>query len=149
MGALVVALLLSGLFVGVSHGSTDAAPVRLAYGDLFAEHQYPLRDKGGRHSGTLEVFKGELLDEEGSRVGHHRCECVDARSVGWWCTHILTIHDGPYTREGSVVITGLFHGFDGEQLAIVGGTGAYAAATGYAVASVDGDEFLNTLYVTS
>jgi Dirigent-like protein len=137
IGVLVAALLASGLFVGVSSGSTGSTTVRLTFGELVAEYAYPLRDSQGVRSAELETYRGLILDEGGTRVGAHRS--------GWWCTHLLSLHPGAFTGEGTVVVTGLFKGFSGEQMAIVGGTGAYAGANGYVTATVEGDEFLLVL----
>ena len=45
---------------------------------------------------------------------------------------------------GTVVATGIFRGFSGEQLAVTGGTGAYAGATGTVTLSVEDGKFAAT-----
>jgi len=43
-----------------------------------------------------------------------------------------SLSDGPYTDEGTITLTGLFMGFNGEECVVVGGTGAYAGLNGTA-----------------
>lgn len=152
VGLVVVALLGSGLRVGVSRGTSgDAADpmvIELVNGELLAEATYRLRDDAGRRSATIDLFKGLLADVDGNEVGVHRCQCINSE-IGWMCTHILNVKPGPYTQRGSVVITGNFRGFAGERLAVTGGTGAYADVNGYATATVDGENFVTTLYLRS
>src|SRR5262249_51612865 len=134
-GGLVVSLLLSGLLVGVSQGATGPATIRLTFGNVLAEHDYSLRDDKGDRSGHIGFVKGRLSDFDGTAVGRHRSMCPSSANVGWWCTHTLVLHDGPYTDEGSITVTGLFGGFNGEAYAVVGGTGAYQGANGSATAT--------------
>jgi hypothetical protein len=145
IGVLVAALLASGLFVGVSYGSTEPTTVRLTFGELMTEHSYPLRDSEGARSAGLAMYRAPIFDEVGTKVGSHRSECVSSAGVGSWCTHFLNLHEGSFTGAGTVVVTGLFKGFNDEQMAIVGGTGAYAGANGYATATVEDGEFLLVL----
>jgi hypothetical protein len=55
------------------------------------------------------------------------------------------LHDGPYTDDGSITVTGLFRGFNGEAYAVVGGTGAYQGANGSATATVEDGDFVLTV----
>jgi Dirigent-like protein len=119
-----------------STGSTDAG-----------SRTYILRDTDGRRSGTISVFREPLLDADEHHVGNARVECTSAGHVAWFCTAIVTLHAGPFTQEGSVVYTGLFGGFNGEELAVTGGTGAYQNVRGYATLTVEGDLFIRTLYL--
>jgi Dirigent-like protein len=145
IGAVVAALLLSGLFVGVSQGAPGPATIRLEFGKVLAEHGYKLRDEDGRRSGNLSFLKGRLHDADGTDIGRHRSMCPSSADVGWWCTHTLVLHDGPYTDEGTITVTGLFKGFSGEESAVIGGTGAYRGASGYATATVESDGFILTV----
>jgi hypothetical protein len=145
IGVLAVALVLSGLSVGVSYGTTGPTTFTVEFGDVLAEHTYPLRDTTGRHTGGIDALKGRLLDADGIDIGRHRSECTSSDKVAWWCTHTLTLHAGPYTDEGTVTLSGLFKGFSGEEIAVVGGTGAYRGASGYATRSVDGGAFVITV----
>jgi len=144
-GGLVASLLLSGLFVGVSQGATGPATIRLTFGDVLVDHEYTLRDKTGERSGHIGFVKGPLSDVDGTEVGRHRSMCPSSANVGWWCTHTLVLHDGPYTDDGSITVTGLFGGFTGEGYAVVGGTGAYQGANGSATATVEDDGFVLTV----
>lgn len=151
IGGLTAVLLLSGLLVGAAHGGSGGVrqpqPIELTYGDLLAESNYPLRDDHGNRTAVMSLFRGELLDQDGDAIGIHRCDCINADRIGWTCTHILRLRSGPYTGHGQVVITGMFRGFNGEKLAVTGGTGAYANVRGYATSTVDGDDFVTTLYL--
>src|SRR5262245_58821810 len=109
-GGLVAALLLSGLFVGVSQGATGPATIRLTFGEVLAGHDYTLRDDKGERSGHIGFVKGRLSDADGTEIGRHRSMCPSSDHVGWWCTHTLVLHDGLYTDDGSITVTGLFHG---------------------------------------
>jgi hypothetical protein len=144
-GGLAASLLLSGLFVGVSQGATGPATIRLTFGDVLVDHEYRLRDHGGERSGNIAFVKGRLSDFDGTEIGRHRSMCPSSENVGWWCTHTLVLHDGPYTDEGSITVTGLFRGFNGEAYAVVGGTGAYEGANGSAIATVEDDGFVLTV----
>jgi hypothetical protein len=144
-GGLVASLLLSGLLVGVSQGATGPATIRLTFGDVLVDHEYTLRDHTGERSGHIGFVKGRLSDVDGTEVGRHRSMCPSSANVGWWCTHTLVLHDGPYTDDGSITVTGLFHGFNGEAYAVVGGTGAYEGANGSATATVEDDGFVLTV----
>jgi len=148
IGVLVAALLLSGLFVGVSQGVTGPTTVRLTFGELLVERDYPLRERQGDRTGAISFFKGRLEDADGTEIGRHRSECPDADGVGSWCTHTLVLHDGPHTEAGTITVTGLFKGFNGEEYAVVGGTGGYAGANGTATATVENDEFILTVDLT-
>ena len=145
IGALVTALLLSGLLVGVSQGVTGPTTIRLTFGKVLTEHGYALRDDQGRRTGHLAFVKGRLRDADGTVIGQHRSMCPSSANVGWWCTHTLVLSDGPYTDPGTITITGLFHGFNGEEYAVVGGTGAYQGVNGSATATVENDGFVMTV----
>lgn len=153
INGFTVLLLLTGASAGASSGSAEGSAqgttIRVVYGDLFSEANFPLTDTEGRQSATLDLFKGELLDAEGNAIGVHRCECVNAKParLGWSCTHVLTLRASEAAARGSIVISGRFLGFNGERLAILGGTGAYAGARGDATQSVEGDAFVTTLFL--
>ena len=152
-GVLVAALAVAGGVVGMSPAGSDEAAgeqvIRLTYGDLVAEESYLLEDGRGEPSAVIDLFKGRLHDVDGNVVGTHRCECINATAAGygWTCTHIFSLRPGPTTERGTVVLIGNFRGFDGEQAAITGGTGAYAGARGYAVATADGEGFHHTIHL--
>src|SRR5262245_41329236 len=148
IGVLATALLLSGLFVGVSQGAIGPTTVRVTFGDVVAEHTHPLRDNHGGRTASVTFIKGKLADQDGTPIGLHRSECTIAEDVGWWCTHTLTLKDGPYTDTGTITVTGLFKGFNGEESTVVGGTGAYAGVNGTAVATVENDGFVVTVELT-
>lgn len=145
--AVVTAVVGLGISDPTSAGTVELVEIRLVYGELALQHGYRLEDERGDRSAVIELYKGPLLDVEGNEIGVHRCQCVHAAGFGWTCTHIYRLGPGPSTSRGTVVITGVFRGFNGERAAITGGTGAYAGATGYAVATTEGDAFVHTLHL--
>jgi hypothetical protein len=150
IGISAVAVTMAMVTAGAAGRAAEGAQgqgIRLVYGDLTSDERYRLRDEAGDASAVIELFKGPLFDEDGNEIGVHRCQCINGSGFGWTCTHIFGLRPGPYTARGTVVITGLFRGFNGERNAITGGTGAYAGAAGFAIASVDDDAFVHTLYL--
>jgi hypothetical protein len=153
VGSLAAVLLAAALLAAGSHegaaGPAGTKVVPLTYGKLLAEASYRLRGTNGSRDSSIDVFRGRLLDADGNVVGTHRCECLNATGphVGWFCSHVLSLRPGPYTESGSLIVSGLFRGFTGESAVITGGTGAYAGARGYAVATVEGNAFVQTLYL--
>ena len=145
IGAIVAALLLSGLFVGVSQGVTGPASIRLQFGKVLVAHDYRLRDDEGHRSGQMSFLKIRLRDAAGTEIGRNRSQCTSSADVGWWCTYTLVLQDGTYTDEGTITVTGLFKGFNGEESAVIGGTGAYRDATGYATAAVENGDLILTV----
>jgi hypothetical protein len=145
IGAIVAALLLSGLFVGVSQGAPGPATIRLQFGKVLTEHGYPLRDSDGNRSGSISYYKIRLRDADGTEIGRNRSSCPSSADVGTWCTFTLVLDDGPYTDAGTITVTGLFKGFNGEESAVIGGTGAYRGASGYATSAVEDGRFIMTV----
>ena len=141
--------LLAGASVAAGNGITEPAVIALSStGSTEAgSSNYILRDTEGRRSGEISVFREPLLDADANPVGNVRVECVSARRVAWYCTTIATLHAGPFTQKGTIVFTGLFRGFNGEELAVTGGTGAYQNVRGYATLTVQNDLFVRTLYL--
>jgi hypothetical protein len=136
IGALVATLLVSGLLVGVSHGDPPpvAGPqvIELSSGKVLAE----------RSRGISSQIREEALDVDGARIGTIRWNCADG--TDWHCTVVYGLKGSPDTR-GTVVAMGIFRGFDGESLAVVGGTGAFAGAGGAVTLETSGDAFTHTL----
>jgi hypothetical protein len=145
IGVIVTALLLSGLFVGVSQGVAGPTSIRLTLGEVLTQHTHPLEDKQGKRTASITFLKGPLADDDGAEIGRIRSECTNADHVGWWCTYTLTLKDGAYTDAGSITVTGLFKGFSGEESAVIGGTGAYQGVNGSATATVEDDAFILTV----
>ncbi len=153
VGALALAVLLSGLVVSVAAaaGSGITDPTVIALSSVGATERnsrtYPLRDADGKRSGSISVYREPLLDADDNPVGNVRTECFGAGHVVSSCSSIVILHAGPHTEDGSVVFTGLFRGFNGEALAVTGGTGAYENVRGYATLTVEGELFIRTLYL--
>jgi hypothetical protein len=147
----VLALGLSVLFVGASRsqGVEADGSITLVDASVIAEGAYPMRDEDGERNATFTVTRIAVLDADGNEVGTHTCRCTNATKaqLGWSCTHTIALRDGPFTDRGTIVMVGDFRGYAGEKVAIVGGTGAYTGARGYATASVEDDEFLTTLHL--
>lgn len=133
VGVLATALLISGLLVGISYGGgvTEPTVVELTSGKVLKEGADQVR----------EVAK----DVDGTRVGKIRWNCDPG--IDWHCTIVYSLLPGDHTGRGTVVATGIFGGFNGERLALTGGTGAYANAQGFLVLAGDGGELRHTLHL--
>ena len=158
VGALAVAMLMSGLLVGVSYGSdgviTEPQVIELNTGHCGEAGArcrfYPLRTEG-RADGQILTVNGPMFDVDRDPVGRFRETCT---FVGWTtniCTQVFSIDAGPHTERGSVVTTGILgawiEGVNGE-FAVTGGTGAYANVRGQATKVYDGTDFIFTLHLT-
>ena len=136
MGALIAALLTSGLLVGVSHGETTTIDSPIVV-ELVAGAS--LKDVT---RGIHNQLREEALDSDGARVGTIRWNCTNG--VDWHCTVVYSLK-GSVEERGSIVAAGIFRGFTGEALAVTGGTGAFANVRGSIVLSVESDGFTHTL----
>lgn len=160
VGALSVALVV-GAFVGVSLGSgggisdpTTISLTAVACGsDATHCKFFPLTSYSGHQSGQVGTFNVPILDQDGNVVGRNRAHCVFASAVGQQCTLIETIHEGTYTDDGTVILSGLFHpdklapGGYVDTFAVVGGTGEYQNVRGYATFGFDGTNYPLVLYL--
>jgi hypothetical protein len=95
-----------------------------------------------RSKGLVDQIREEALDADGARVGTIRWNCTDG--ADWHCTVVYGLK-GSDDERGTVVATGIFRGFNGESLAVTGGTGAFANVRGIVVLSVGDDGFTHTL----
>jgi len=105
-------------------------------------HFYPVKNEDGKKTGGLGMFQNGLLDDDGEVVGHVRDQCANAKGLDWICTMVITLEDGTIVTEGT------FGGFQGEELAVLGGTGAYDNVRGYLVLGSDADGGTRTLHLT-
>ena len=137
IGVLAAALLLSGALVGISFGGgggiTQPEVIELSLTICGRPNctGWELRHTAwGRGGGLVTSATDPLFDVDGTRVGRQNARCV----VGgdWFCTYVVTLKDGPYTEDGTVVTTGIFGWEDGSTLAVTGGTGAYENVRGFA-----------------
>ena len=158
VAVLAAALLLSGLFVGVSYGGgsgiTEPQVIELVSRGCFNNDHDPLTEcagfnfRDGSRDGAISRFKVPIFDIDGNPVGKGYVECVWATKTGSICTVILSLQEGPYTEQGQIVSTGL--GIGPRTSPITGGSGAYANVRGELVGSEhpsDPDAFLVTLYL--
>ena len=136
MGALIAALLASGLLVGVSLGDTTriAAPLSV---ELVSGESLKDVTKGIQHQ-----LREEALDDSGARVGAIRWDC--ANGADWHCTVVYSLH-GSVDERGTIVAAGIFRGFTGESLAVTGGTGAYANVRGSIELTAEPDGYTHSL----
>jgi len=135
---LASALLVSGLFVGVSYGGgggiTEPQVIELVTtgcgtndNDPATEcHVYRLKDTDGERSGEIFRFKVPLADTDGNPVGRGYLECSGSKGTGQTCTLVLSLKPGPFTDLGTIVSTGT--GLP--PSAITGGSGAYLNVRG-------------------
>ncbi|HEY6567570.1 MAG TPA: hypothetical protein VI341_08630 [Actinomycetota bacterium] len=134
IAALVAALLVAGLLVGVSQGSSGRATRGVSRGAV-------LQVIGGEtlaeaHKGLVVQLREEMLEPDGDRIGTIRWTCIN--SV---CTIVYGFRPTAPTGGGSIVVAGLFRGFNGERMPVTGGTDDYFNAGGEVTLSVVNDEF--------
>jgi hypothetical protein len=149
VGALVGALLMSSLLVGVSYGDdadTSAAVAEPTVVELVWHTNGPRSDvlfflfaeDGGRCGADdpvcLQITEKDmpLFDVDGNEIGRQLISCTATDRTGWQCQLITKIQDGPHTDKGQVVAIATKHPTDIHTLAVVGGTGAYEGVGGYA-----------------
>jgi hypothetical protein len=150
IGALGAALLLSGMLVGVSYaggGIVEPQTIELINGPGEESRDYPLLDAEGKVRGSMSVYREPVLDVDGNDVGTVHVECILAKGINYRCTSIAVLKPGPHTQAGSILFAGVFRGFNGESLAVTGGTGAYENVRGSVTLSVEGDDFVRTLHL--
>jgi hypothetical protein len=136
-GALVAALLVSGLLVGVSYGGSEAItqPTTIVLTELEGTGivSAVLRARG-KDTGIMLMSEGHLEDADGNRVGAYRIVCT-----GWkgghanMCTRVDSIKPGPYTERGLISSVGLFRGAERDVYTVTGGSGAYDNVRGDAI----------------
>ena len=152
VAVLAAALLVSGMLMGAAYGAgagiTEPQVIALTLGsEGGAGRGFSIEDETGRRTGHLDVLRETLLDAEGNQVGDLRSMFLSAKRVTWQDVAVLTLIDGPNTDEGTVTFMGTFDGFNGESMAVTGGTGAYENVRGTVTLSVIDDEFTYTLHL--
>jgi hypothetical protein len=155
IGVLASALLLSGLFVGVSRaggdGITEPTVIELTTPgcrDLDDCPLYRLRDSEGELTGVLRRFRDALSDVDGDPVGWSYRECFGAKRTGTICTHVLVLMPGPHTERGTITAAGVYHG-PPTTFAVTGGTGAYRNVRGELTGTEGAGGFVFTLSLTT
>ena len=153
IGVLAGALLMSGLFVGVSYGgspsTTEPTMLKLGWhtgGKRTHIRIYPLRQAEGYAptgpvTGQVTAKKLPLFDVDGNSVGTQYIDCMATVDTSWVCTLVSVLKDGPYTDKGTVVVTGVskHRGDFVSRMTVTGGTGAYNNVGGHVIAEgVDG-----------
>lgn len=149
IGILAAVMLLSGM-VGVSFGGggiTQPEVIKLINGEGVRDRDFALEDPDGKSTGSIWLLREPVVDVDGNAVGTFRIQCIHASGIGRTCTDVAVLKPGPHTDAGTIVMTGLFRGFNGESLAVTGGTGAYANVRGHMTLTVEGGEFVRTLYL--
>ena len=136
VGALVAALLLSGMLMGISRGATHLAAAAPATFQLLVGRTISEESQG------LDLVTACVARAGGERVGTILWSSTGS-GQSWHVTIVYKITDEAM-GVGTVVATGIFRGFIGEQLAVTGGTGAYAGATGTVTLSVEDGKFAHT-----
>lgn len=136
---LASALLLSGLFVGVSYGGgggiIEPQVIELVTTGCATDDNdpatecriYRLKDTDGDRSGEIFRFSVPMADTDGNPVGRGFLECSGSKGTGQTCTLVLSVKPGPYTERGTIVSTGV-QPFP--PPAITGGSGAYLNVRG-------------------
>jgi dirigent-like protein len=147
--ALAAALLLSGMLMGVSYaggsGITQPQVIELSLGHGGAGRGFPIKDEDGGRTGQMNVLREVLLDADGNQVGNLTSMFLFAKGVVWQDVATFTLKAGPHTEAGTVAVMGNFRGFNGESMAVTGGTGAYQNARGFVTLGADGHVLTYTL----
>lgn len=102
----------------------------------------------GKGKGTTIRTSVPVLDQDGTVVGRHRSSCEIAAHASGVCTVVIALHDGPYTDEGTITMTGLYDGSTPATFAVTGGTGAYEGVSGHMDFDFDGTNYPTTLSLT-
>jgi hypothetical protein len=149
IGVLAAALLVSGMLMGVSYagsaGITEPHVIALHLGDGGSNKNFPIKDEDGGKSGGLGVFREPLLDADGAQVGSLTSTFFLVRRVAWTDIATFTLKPGAHTEAGTIAIAGNFKGFNGESMAVTGGTGAYENVRGFVTLTAEADGFTYTL----
>jgi hypothetical protein len=144
IAALVGVLLVSGLLAGVSEGRGAGQQMRrvgttvqlFASGDMLDEAT----------KGYVHQVREAALDDSGARVGTIRWNCISGTDQH--CTVVYALKGTGGFGRGTIVATGIFRGFNGERLAVTGGTGDYVGASGEVALSVTDGGFTSTVELT-
>lgn len=126
---LVVSTLLAGVI------GTGAATGRTVLHLVLPADTQKVRDvdhyTDGLRLGDRAAARGPLTDADGTRVGTAYADCMVHRRITgpetglWTCTYVLELSDG------DLIVKGLDPRGPGEyEMAVLGGTGAYATASG-------------------
>lgn len=144
VGALVGALLMSGLQVGVSYGgaedATERTNLKLHWNtrdkDSFVEF-FAFDPDAGRCEdsdavcGQITLKDMPLYDRDGNEVGRQHISCTVSDTTEWFCSYLSELEDGPYTDRGQVTAIGGERPNGNSHVIITGGTGAYGNVGGH------------------
>ena len=126
---LVVSTLLAGLIVAPA--ATGQTVLHLVLPADTQKVRMIDHDIDGLRLGDRAAARGPLTDADGAKVGTAYGDCVVHRRIRgaeaglWTCTYVLDLADG------DLVVEGLDPRGPGEyEMAVLGGTGAYASASG-------------------
>jgi hypothetical protein len=141
-----LAATMTGLTLAAVGGAVSAATesemqttaIDLVSAGPISEATFPSDDG----SMALSLLKERLRDDTGKDIGTAVWRCANAEAVAYLCEVYLDLAPEASSGGGTMVAEGRFEGFNGEELAVTGGTGAYAGARGEATLSVVDDEFV-------
>ena len=119
VGALLGALLMSSVLVGVSRGQ-DPGRRAIAEPNVLelvwhtngprSDVLFFLFDEGGGRCGVEDLVCGQLTekdmplyDVDGNEIGRQLISCTATDRTGWQCQLITKIQDGPHTDKGQVI----------------------------------------------
>lgn len=166
VAVLAVALLMSGLLVGVSYGGSERGTgtvIELKWftgGEGSLIEYFAMDPSSGSCDDSdpicLQVTLKEMpiFDQDGTEVGRHHIQCTvgghlrPARSIDWFCSWVTQLTDGPYTDRGQLTGVGIKRPNGDSLFPITGGTGAYEDASGYVFQSSDTGRVTFTIHLT-
>ena len=97
--------------------------------------------------GFVHQVREAALDDGGTRVGTIRWNCI--AGTDQHCTVVYALKDAGGLGKGTVVATGIFRGFNGETLAVTGGTDDFVGAGGSVTLSVTDGGFTSTIELSA
>ena len=135
--ALLTATVAGGSAFAASGQATQTQDRIVLYsGDDGAAQRFKLRNRAGDEA-SIGMATDSLTNAHGKAVGEHLWQCMNS-SLAWYCTGVIALTDAARSGAGTITFAGLFEGFNGESLALTGGTGSYAGAEGTVVLSIGG-----------
>lgn len=143
-GGLVLVATLGGVAAAQTDGAVEPVTFELVSTGPSVSRAWELLNDDQQQA-TLSLLTEDLADASGATVGTHTWECLLSDPVGWFCTSYLQLEPGTQTSAGTLILMGEFKGFEGEAVAVVGGTGAYAGARGEAILTVHDDGFVRVI----
>ena len=140
----LLAALVAGVGAVAAKGPASLTQDAIAlYSGEGAQQGFGLRNRNGDRA-SIGVVRDQLTNANGKAVGKHHWQCLSS-SLASYCTGAIVLSDAAQTGAGTIIFAGIFEGFNGESLAVTGGTGSYAGARGTMVLKVEDGRFVRVV----